>query len=118
MPLYSYICKCGKTFEKSSSIKDYKEKRRCPSCKKMAQHSVILDHKKGNVDSQMREYSIDGPNGTRLYPCAVLPNQIDEAQKKHPGVSWVKRNGCFLPRIHNRTEKLAFLKREGFVELD
>jgi len=118
MPTYSYICECGNTFEKSSSVKNYRNKRKCSVCKKMAQHSVILDHKNGNVNSQMMAYSMEGSTGTRLYPASYLPSQIDEARKKHPGTDFILHNGCFLPKIRNRTHKLKYLKERGFCELD
>jgi len=84
----------------------------------MAQHSIILDHNGGNADSQMMDYSMDGPNGTRLYTASYLPTQTEEMKKKHPGRDFKFRNGCFLPVIKNRRDKLQYLKERGFVELD
>ena len=116
MPVYSFQCKCGNIFVKYSSIKDYKSKRKCSKCGKMACHSVILDHKDGNVDSQMKDYRFDGETGTRLYPCAVLPNQLEETKKKHPGTEYKLHNGSYLPVIKNRAHKLKFLKEHGWEE--
>lgn len=85
------------------------------SCGKMAHRNW---NAYGAVDSQMVDYQFEGDTGTRLYPCAVLPNQIDEAKRKHPGTEYRERNGCFLPIIKNRTHKLKFLKEHNFTELD
>lgn len=81
-------------------------------------HNLVADHKYGNVDSQMIEYHFEGSNGTRLYPCGVLPNQIDETRKKNPNTEYKFHNGCYLPVIKNRQHKLKFLKDNGFEEKD
>lgn len=117
MPVYTYVCSCGKIFEKFSSIANYQEKRKC-ECGKIANHSIALDHRYGNVDSQMKEYQFDGENGTRLYPCAVLPSQIEEAKRQHPTTDYIYHQGCYVPRIRNRTHRKRFLKEHGFIEFD
>jgi hypothetical protein len=51
-----------------------------------------------------------------MYAAAYLPNQIDEARKKHPGTDFRFVNNCYLPVIKNRTHKLKFLKERDYVE--
>lgn len=119
MPSYSYRClTCGTTFELVVSMKDVKQEEPCPTCGKQAYHDLIADHSGGGVDSQNREYEFYGERGTRLYAGAYLPNQIDEARKKHPGTNFVLYNGCFIPRIRNRRHKLQYLKERNFIEYD
>lgn len=118
MPIYVFSCGCGNTFEKFSSVKDWKPKRKCPKCGKMAHQNIIAEHKSGNVDSQMREYEFEGSTGTRMYGASYLPNQIDEARKLHKGTDFRLYNGCYLPVIKNRTHKLKYLKEMNFIEKD
>lgn len=119
MPIYSFYCEnCGNRFEKFVLITKYKKTRKCPKCGSKVYHDIIADHRGGNVDSQMREYLFDSDTGTRLYPLGVLPNQIDEERKRNPDIEYRLHNGCYLPVVHNRTEKLKLLKRKNYVELD
>lgn len=115
MPLYPFICKCGNSFDKVFSMEKAPLKVRCPVCKKTAYRNW---NAYGNVNSQMKEYSFEGSNGTRLYPLAVLPSQLAEARKKNPDIEYREYNGCHMPVVHNRIEKLKFLKRNGFEEKD
>jgi len=117
MPQYSFTCsKCNKTFEKFGSIKKKPTWRKC-SCGGRAIHNFVADHSGGGIDSQMREYSMDGDCGMRMYPAAVLnKEQLSKARKQHPGFDWKRRNGCWLPVIHNRTERKQFLKQKNWVE--
>ena len=119
MPSYSYRClTCNTTFELVVSMKDVKQEEPCPTCGKSAYHDLVADHSGGCVDSQNREYEFYGSTGTRMYSAAYLPNQIDEARKKHPGTDFVLHNGCYIPRIRNRRHKLQFLRERGFIEYD
>ena len=119
MPLYCFRCPDGHDFEQMLSMKDCMKKQKCPECGKRAIRNLIAEHASGTVDSQMREYSFDGETGTRLYGASYLPNQKEIAKKKHPGVDFIEHNGCLLPRIHNRREKLRYLKDYGnYIEYD
>jgi len=40
MPTYEYKCKCGKEFEKESSMADMKPKVKCPECGKLAPRAI------------------------------------------------------------------------------
>ena len=120
MAIYIYTCSsekgCNHTFERFMSIDKWKPKVKCPKCGKMAHQNLLEQHKDGSIDSQMMEYQFDGDNGTRMYAASYLPNQIDEARKKHPGTDFKLHNGCYIPRIKNRTHKLKFLKERDYVE--
>lgn len=119
MPTYCYSCEnCGNSFEHTCSMSQMTKTRKCPSCGKRAYHDFVSDHKYGNTDSQMREYSIDGSSGTRLYTASYLPSQVDEMKKRHPGRDFKFINGCYLPVIRNRTDKLKYLRERNYVEYD
>jgi len=120
MPSYSYVCsECKTVFEFVSSMKEWQQIRPCIKCGADANHSVVLDHQGGGVDSQMKEYQMEGDHGTRLYGACYLDHQIAEGRKKHPGTDFVKYNNCWLPRIKHRTHKLKYLKEYGnYVEYD
>ena len=119
MPSYSYVCsECKTVFEFVSSMKDWQQIRPCIKCKADANHSVILDHKAGGVDSQMREYQMEGNNGTRLYGASYLPHQMEEARRVHPGRDFKLVNGAMLPVIKHRRDKLRYLKEMGYIEYD
>jgi hypothetical protein len=96
---------------------DFKEKRKC-KCGRMAQHSIVLDHKDGNADSQMKDYSFYGDTGTRLYPCSVTKDGLAEARRQHPGTDYQYHNELYIPVIKNRAHKKKFLREHGYVELD
>jgi hypothetical protein len=98
------------------SAENWKSKTKCPKCGKIAHQDLLAQHRSGTIDSQMREYEFYGDNGTRMYAAAYLPNQIDEARKKHPGTDFRLCNGCYIPVIKNRTHKLKFLKERNFIE--
>lgn len=116
MPLYPFKCSgCGLEFEKNCSMNEAPLKTKCLKCNKTAHRDW---NAYGKTDSQMIDYSFESNNGTRLYPCAVLPNQVDEAKKRHPGTEFRMHNGAYLPVIRNRTHKLRFLKEQNFCELD
>lgn len=119
MPVYIFRCLvCDKVVEKFLSITKKVKDRKC-ECGGRAVHDWVAENKGGIVDSQMTQYPFDGSNGTRLYPCAVLNEKdLAEARKKNPTTEYRQFNGCFIPVIKNRTEKLAFLKRNNFIELD
>ena len=119
MPIFSFRClKCGKVFEQFVHISTKVRSRKC-KCGGKIIHDFVADHKGGNVDSQMKEYSFEGDKGTRLYPCAVLnEEQLAKARKQHPGFDWRQHNGAWLPVIKNRTDKLRFLKQRNWCELD
>jgi len=118
--VYVYTCSskkgCGHTVERSMSVKDWKPKIKCPKCGRMAHQNLLAQHSSGGIDSQMREYQFYGDNGTRMYAAAYLPNQIDEARKKHPGTDFRLHNGCYIPVIKHRTHKLKFLKERNYTE--
>jgi putative FmdB family regulatory protein len=119
VPLYCFTCQnCGNTFERHASIQHPPLWRKCSVCGKRASRNIIAEHCDGTVDSQMREYSMDGSTGTRLYAASYLPSQIEEAKRKHPGRDFRLVNGCYLPVIRNRRDKLHYLKEHGFVEYD
>jgi ribosomal protein L37E len=103
-------------FERSMTAENWKGGVKCPKCGKMAYQDLVTQHSSGGVDSQMREYEFYGSNGTRMYAASYLPNQIDEARKKHPGTDFKLHNGCYIPVIKNRRHKLKFLKERNFVE--
>ena len=119
MPTYSYRClACNTTFELVVSMKDVKQVEPCPNCGGQAHHDLIADHS-GGVDSQMREYEFYGEHGTRLYSACYLPHQLEDAKKKHPNRQFRKVNGCYLPVIKHRRDKLQYLKEYGnYVEYD
>jgi len=121
--LYIYTCSsekgCGHTFDRSMSVKDWKSRIKCPKCGRMAHQNLLAQHSSGGIDSQMREYTMEGECGTRLYGASYLDNQINEARKKHPGTDFVRYNNCWLPKIKNRVHKLRYLKQYGnYVEYD
>lgn len=121
--VYVYNCSskkgCGHTFNRSMSVKDWKGKVKCPKCGRMANQNLLAQHSSGGIDSQMREYQMEGDNGTRMYAAAYLPNQIDEMKKKHPNRQFRFVNGCYLPVIKHRRDKLQFLKERGnWIEKD
>ena len=119
MPSYSYVCsECKTVFEFVSSMKEWQQIRPCPKCEANANHSVVLDHKAGGVDSQMKEYEFYGSNGTRMYAASYLPSQMAEARKLHPGTDFVLHNGCYIPRIKHRRHKLKYLREMGYIEKD
>lgn len=120
MPQYNFMCSgCNNSFVEFVPIQEYKDNLKCPECGERSEHAYALDHADGTADSQMREYTIYGDNGTRLYGASYLPNQAAEAKKNHPGVEFVNHNNCLLPVIKNRTHKLKYLKQYGdYVEFD
>ena len=123
MSVYVYTCSsekgCGHTFERSMSVKDWKDKVKCPKCGKMAHQNLLAQHKDGNADSQMMEYTMEGDTGTRLYGASYLPQQLEDAKKKHPNRRFRLVNGCYLPVIKHRRDKLQYLKEYGnYVEYD
>lgn len=121
--LYVYTCSsekgCNHTFERVMSAAKWKAKVRCPMCKRMAHQNLLAQHSGGQVDSQMMEYQFEGDNGTRMYAAAYLPNQMDEMKKRHPNRQFRLVNGCYLPCIKHRRDKLQFLKERGnWIEKD
>ena len=117
MPIYCYKCEeCGNSFEKTLSMKDCMKSQKC-TCGKVAVRDLIAEHCDGGVDSQMREYQFEGDTGTRMYAASYLPNQMDEARRKHPGRDFKEVNGAMLPVIKHRRDKLKYLKEFGnYVE--
>ena len=123
MPNYVYTCSskkgCGHTFERFMEISKWKAKVKCPKCGKMAHQNLLEQHKGGNADSQMMEYQFEGDRGTRMYAAAYLPNQVEEMKKRHPNRKFIFRNGCYIPEIKHRRDKLQFLKERGnWIEKD
>lgn len=120
MPLYCFQCKeCGKKFERVLPMAQCMVTQYC-ECGSESMRDIVSEHASGTVDSQMREYTMEGSTGTRLYGASYLPHQIEEAKKNHPGREFKLVNGCYLPRIKHRRDKLQYLKeyRGGYVELD
>lgn len=73
---------------------------------------MVADHISGGVDRLMREI-------VRYPPAlAVLPGQLVEAQKTHPGAKFVWKDKAWHMEIKTRQEKLKRLKERGWVELD
>jgi hypothetical protein len=100
-------------------MKDVKQEESCPTCGKQAYHDLVADHSGGNVDSQNQEYTMWGEHGTRLYGACYLPHQLNEAKRKHPNRQFREVNGCLLPVIKHRCDKLQYLKEYGnYVEYD
>lgn len=122
MPIYCYSCSakkgCGHIFERFMSVKDWKSKVKCSKCGRMANQNLLAQHRSGGIDSQMREYQMEGSNGCRLYAASYLPNQIEQAKKIHPGREFKFVNNCYLPVIKNRTDRKKYLNEMGFVEYD
>lgn len=122
MPIYVYSCSsdkgCGHTFERFISIGKWKAKVKCPKCGKMANQNLLEQHKGGNADSQMIEYTMEGKTGTRLYAASYLPHQISEAKRVHPGREFKLVNGAYIPVIKNRTDKKKYLKEMDYTEYD
>ena len=120
MPFYSYKCKnCGCGFEILAPMKDSDKKQPCPNCSKSAERDIAADHNGGVMDSQMREYTMEGSTGTRMYGASYLPQQLEVAKKKHPGRDFKLVNGAYLPVIKHRRDKLRYLKEYGnYVEYD
>ena len=121
--IYTFTCSsekgCGHTFDKSIPVDKWKSKAKCPKCGKMANQNLLEQHKSGNADSQMKEYEFYGDNGTRMYAAAYLPNQVDEMRKRHPNRQFRFVNGCYLPVIKHRRDKLQYLKERGnWIEKD
>jgi hypothetical protein len=101
------------------SVKDWKSKVKCPKCGRMANQNLLVQHSSGGIDSQMREYTMEGACGTRLYGASYLPQQLEDAKKKHPNRRFRLVNGCYLPVIRHRRDKLQYLKEYGnYVEYD
>jgi len=120
VPQYSFICShCRHEFVKFVSIGQYKDHCKCRLCGKRAEHSYAADHAGGTADSQHRAYSFEGETGTRMYGASYLPNQAAEAKKNHKGREFREHNGCLLPVIKDRTDKLKYLSEYGggYVEL-
>ena len=119
--IYCYTCNngCDCTFERSMSVENWKASMKCPKCGKMAPQNLLAQHKSGGIDSQMMKYQFEGNTGTRMYAAAYLPNQINEARKRHPGTDFRLYNGCYIPVIKHRRHKLKFLKERGnWIEKD
>lgn len=119
---YTYTCSsekgCGHTFDRSMSVKDWKEKVKCPKCGKMAHQNLLEQHKGGEVDSQMKEYTMEGSNGCRMYAASYLPHQMSEARRVHPGRKFKLINGCYIPDVRNRTDRKKYLKEMNYIEYD
>ena len=119
MPFYSYKCKnCGCGFELLAPMKDSGKKQPCPNCSKSAGRDIAADHSNGTVDSKMREYTMEGENGCRMYAASYLPHQMSEARRVHPGREFKLVNGAYLPDIKNRTDRKKYLKEMNYVEYD
>ena len=120
--IYCYSCSskkgCGHTFEHVTTANKWKPKKKCPKCGKMAHQNLLTQHQGGNIDSQMREYTMEGSAGTRMYAASYLPQQMEEMKKKHPNRQFRLVNGCYLPVIKHRRDKLQYLKEygRGYVE--
>lgn len=93
----------------------YKDPCIC-DCGESMERDFHLEHTRGGVDCMNQDYEFEGPNGTRLYAASYLPNQIEDAKKKHPGREFKLKNGCYLPVIKNRGDKLRYLKEYGNYE--
>lgn len=114
--IYPFKCSgCGLEFEQNHSMSKAPLKVKCLKCSKVAHRNWNVY---GETDSQMMDYSFESDTGTRLYPCAVLPSQVEETKKKHPGTEYKERQGCLVPIIRNRTHKLKFLREHNFIEMD
>jgi len=101
------------------SVKDWKQRVKCPKCGRMAPQNLLAQHAGGNIDSQMMEYTMEGERGTRLYGACYLPHQLEDAKKKHPNRRFRLVNNCYLPVIKHRRDKLQYLKEYGnYVEYD
>ena len=121
--IYCYKCSskkgCGHTFECTMPADKWKAKAKCPKCSRMAHQNLLAQHGDGNIDSQMREYTMEGIRGTRLYGACYLPHQLEDAKKKHPNRNFRLVNNCYLPVIKHRRDKLQYLKEYGnYVEYD
>jgi len=116
MPTYIYQCSdCKTVYEKILPMSKAEWTDKC-ECGSVANRDIVAEHQDGGVDSQMREYQFDGSNGTRMYSAAYLPNQKAEMIKNHPNRKFKLVNGCYLPVIKNRRDKLAFLKERNYIE--
>ena len=117
MPIYCFKCNCGKTFEKVLPMKDCMKPQKC-DCGKVADRDLLAEHGSGNVDSQMKDYQFDGPNGTRMYAASYLPHQMSEAKRVHPGREFKLVNGAYIPVVKNRTDRKKYLREMDYIEYD
>lgn len=113
MPEYCFKCpECGKNYSKILPMSKAEWTDKC-ECSAIAHRDIITEHKDGNVDSQMREYTFDGDNGTRMYAASYLPNQMEEMKKNHPNRKFKLVNGAYVPVIKHRRDRAQFLKERG-----
>lgn len=111
MPVYCYLCPDGHSFEQVLPMADCMKKQKCPECGRKAIRNIVAEHADGTVDSQMREYILEGENGCRPYAMSYLPQQMSEARKKHPGRDFREVNGCFIPVIKHRQDYKKYMKQ-------
>jgi hypothetical protein len=83
------------------------------TCGKAAKRDYRAEVSGGVLNSQHKEYEMFSSNGTRMYAASYLPQQLEDAKKKHPGRSFKLVNGCYLPEIKHRRDKLQYLKEYG-----
>jgi len=118
MPIYSFHCPaCGRQYDRVRPMAESGETDLC-DCGAQARRDWRSEVAGGVLDSQNRDYTFDGDNGTRLYPSSYLPHQAAQARREHPGTDFRLHNGALIPEIHNRRHKLAYLKEMGHVELN
>ena len=110
MPTYCFSCECGSKFEKVLPMKDSGKLQKC-ECGKRARRDFVAEHTDGVVDSQMREYTMEGSRGCRPYAMSYLPHQMtDTIRKKHLGREFKEVNGCMMPVIKHRQDFKKYMK--------
>lgn len=106
---------CSSEFDLSYSMAKAPLKTKCIKCGKTAHRNW---NAYGDVNSQMKDYDFESSTGMRMYTASYLPTQTEEMKKKHHGRDFKLHNGCYLPVIKNRRDKIKYLKERSFVELD
>ena len=105
MPLYNYICDCGKTIEDLRSIKDRNDETIC-SCGKIMDRDFT--QKRTNAPADCPRVS----TALGVHPSQIADGSIFET---HPGAEF-NPNGDML--IKNRSEQKQRLKERNWVNKD